>query len=243
MPKNGSGGRTPQPEELAFIPKDGAMLDCSLCSLKGFVSQFAEVVFILVSGLVGAFSLGCSHGFFCGNLAQPFKYIAYWLLMVVRVGLSSSLAGFVVFLRRRGCLGGLFLEASPTAGQGRKLIGTFSATDLRGCPAGMLQSWLSLSVLEFTERSSQGEKFGYNSTAASTTALINTSPGSRLLVTCLVTSPLEEVISKAVDYHVHRVWVVDQEGLLIGLVALSDILRSFRAAILAQDNESPGNQP
>eukprot|EP01018_Ginkgo_biloba_P015680 Gb_14237 [translate_table: standard] len=219
--------------------------------------RFLSYILMLV---IGTYSYGCM--FFEGSV-----YTRFWFGWGVLLGghtlhrafaslfwtcgdcygltttVFEVVLGFVVFLRRWGCLGDLFLEASPTAGQGRKLIGTFSATDLRGCPAGMLQSWLSLSVLEFTERSSQGEKFGYNSTAASTTALINTSPGSRLLVTCLVTSPLEEVISKAVDYHVHRVWVVDQEGLLIGLVALSDILRSFRAAILAQDNESPGNQP
>lgn len=117
--------------------------------------------------------------------------------------------------------------------QGRRLVGTFSATDLRGCPPRMLQSWLSLPVLEFTEKLSKAEKFTHNSATAA--ALTSISPGSRPLVTCLVTSSLEEVISKAVDYHVHRVWVVDQEGLLIGLIALTDILRAIHSKVVAHD--------
>lgn len=100
----------------------------------------------------------------------------------------------------------------------------------------MLKSWLSLSVLEFTEKLSKGEKFEQNPGAeAIAGALTSISPASRPLVTCLSTSPMEEVISKAVDYHVHRVWVIDEEGSLIGLVSLTDMLRAVRTVIVAQD--------
>ncbi|KAF2301356.1 hypothetical protein GH714_023266 [Hevea brasiliensis] len=37
-------------------------------------------------------------------------------------------------------------------GKGKKLMGTFSATDLRGCHLSALQTWLPLSALEFTEK-------------------------------------------------------------------------------------------
>ncbi|KAM4100434.1 hypothetical protein ACJW30_05G068800 [Castanea mollissima] len=74
-------------------------------------------------------------------------------------------------------------------GRGRKLIGTFSATDLRGSLLATLQSWQ--------------------------------------LVTCLPESSLTEVIDKAVTKRVHRVWVVDQQGLLVGLVSLTDIIRNL----------------
>jgi len=115
--------------------------------------------------------------------------------------------------------------------QGRRLVGTFSATDLRGCPPRMLQTWLSLPVLEFVEKLSEAGKFTHGSAAAA--ALTSASLGSRPLVTCLMTSSLEEVISKVVDYHIHRIWVVDQEGLLIGLVSLTDILRAVHSKIVA----------
>lgn len=115
--------------------------------------------------------------------------------------------------------------------QGRRLLGNFSATDLRGCPPRMLQTWLSLPVLEFVEKLSKAAKFTDSSAAAA--ALTSGSPGSRPLITCLMTSSLEEVITKVVDYHVHRIWVVDQEGLLIGLVSLTDILRAIHSKIVA----------
>ncbi|KAH9715103.1 SNF1-related protein kinase regulatory subunit gamma-like PV42a [Citrus sinensis] len=37
-------------------------------------------------------------------------------------------------------------------GNGRRLIGTFSATDLRGCHYAVLQTWLPLPALEFTQQ-------------------------------------------------------------------------------------------
>ncbi|KAG2723109.1 hypothetical protein I3760_02G157400 [Carya illinoinensis] len=82
-------------------------------------------------------------------------------------------------------------------GRGRKLIGTFSATDLRGRLLATLQSWLPLSALDFTE-------------SVSKSPLYASSDSPRELVTCVAESSLAEVIDKAVTRHVHRVWVVDQ---------------------------------
>ncbi|XVE52224.1 hypothetical protein DITRI_Ditri02bG0105900 [Diplodiscus trichospermus] len=108
-------------------------------------------------------------------------------------------------------------------GKGRKLIGTFSATDLRGCHFSALQTWLPLRAQEFTEIVSTSPLFA---------AEEGLSP--KELVTCLPDSPLSEVIDKVVSKHVHRVWVVDQQGLLVGLISLTDIVVVLRASILSK---------
>ncbi|XP_030968064.1 LOW QUALITY PROTEIN: SNF1-related protein kinase regulatory subunit gamma-like PV42a [Quercus lobata] len=106
-------------------------------------------------------------------------------------------------------------------GRGRKLIGTFSSTDLRGSLLATLQSWLPLSALDFTEYVSKGPLYA-------------SSDSPRQLVTCLPESSLTEVIDKAVTKHVHRVWVVDQQGLLVGLVSLTDIIRVIRLSLQSE---------
>ncbi|PWA42825.1 cystathionine beta-synthase (CBS) protein [Artemisia annua] len=104
-------------------------------------------------------------------------------------------------------------------GKGRKVIGTFSATDLRGCPVSYLQSWLPQSVMEYT-------------TSLLSVAANMAGSTPRELVTCYATSRLGEVVDKVVANHVHRVWVVDHEGLLEGLVSLTDIIRVIRSSLL-----------
>ncbi|XP_057450553.1 SNF1-related protein kinase regulatory subunit gamma-like PV42a [Lotus japonicus] len=112
-------------------------------------------------------------------------------------------------------------------GRCRKLIGTFSATDLRGCYLATLKSWLGISALAFTEEIATSPLF----TASDTQ---NTGTSKRELVTCHAESPLSEVIDKALTNHVHRVWVVDQEGLLMGVVSLTDVIRVMRQSMLSQ---------
>ncbi|KAI3761514.1 hypothetical protein L1987_51932 [Smallanthus sonchifolius] len=104
-------------------------------------------------------------------------------------------------------------------GIGRKVMGTFSATDLRGCPVSQLQSFLTVSVMEYT--------MGLLSVSAN---MAGSSP--RELVTCYSESRLGEVVGKLVANHVHRVWVVDRNGLLEGLVSLTDIIRVIRSYLL-----------
>ncbi|KFK43788.1 hypothetical protein AALP_AA1G172700 [Arabis alpina] len=96
-------------------------------------------------------------------------------------------------------------------GRHRKVIGTFSATDLKGCRLPELQTWLPLTALEFTEKASGKE---------------------REMVSCTVDMTMEEAIEKVVTRGVHRVWVVDQQGLLQGVLSLTDIIRAVRAALL-----------
>ncbi|KAK7325255.1 hypothetical protein VNO77_29414 [Canavalia gladiata] len=114
-------------------------------------------------------------------------------------------------------------------GRCRKLIGTFSATDLRGCYLETLKSWLGISALAFTEEVASSPLY---------TATDSENRGSRRdLVTCYAQSPLSEVIDKAVTRHVHRIWVVDQEGLLVGVVSLTDVLRVMRHSLLSDSDD------
>ncbi|XP_010250162.1 PREDICTED: SNF1-related protein kinase regulatory subunit gamma-like PV42a [Nelumbo nucifera] len=109
-------------------------------------------------------------------------------------------------------------------GKGRKLIGTFSASDLRGCPIALLQSWLSIGVIEFIEHIS----------IAPSNLAGDLGHSARELVTCYANSSLSEVIDKVVGAHVHRVWVVDQQGLLTGVVSLTDMIRVIRESLLSE---------
>ncbi|XP_050230681.1 SNF1-related protein kinase regulatory subunit gamma-like PV42a [Mercurialis annua] len=113
-------------------------------------------------------------------------------------------------------------------GKRRKLIGTFSATDLRGCHLSALQTWLPLTALEFTELVASSPIF-----ASPNTSIVL----PKELVTCHLVSPLAEVIDKAVVKHVHRVWAVDQQGFLDGLVSLTDIIKVVRASLLSNSYE------
>ncbi|KAK6128002.1 hypothetical protein DH2020_038263 [Rehmannia glutinosa] len=109
-------------------------------------------------------------------------------------------------------------------GKDRKLVGTFSATDLRGCPISQLQSCLHMNIVDFLEKlldTPQQEACGLRTS-------------TREHITCQPESLLREVVDKAINSHVHRVWVVDGRGLLAGLVSLTDIIRVIRVWMLSE---------
>ncbi|CAB4303376.1 unnamed protein product [Prunus armeniaca] len=114
-------------------------------------------------------------------------------------------------------------------GRGRQAIGTFSATDLRGCHFATLQTWLPMSALDYTETVLANPLLAAFNNAAG-------SPTTRELVAGRADSSLGEVIGKVVSKHVHRLWVVDQQGMLKGLISLTDIIRVLRLAILSEQN-------
>ncbi|KAJ8484291.1 hypothetical protein OPV22_016776 [Ensete ventricosum] len=122
-------------------------------------------------------------------------------------------------------------------GRGKRLIETFSATDLRLCPVVLLQPWLSLSVTEFKERLSMR---GSNASIAPPVAGDDPTPETRRLITCSPETSLSDAIESAVSNHVHRLWVVDGEGLLQGVVSLTDMLRVVRDAVLRAEQELEG---
>ncbi|KAL2458768.1 SNF1-related protein kinase regulatory subunit gamma-like PV42a [Forsythia ovata] len=107
-------------------------------------------------------------------------------------------------------------------GKHRMLVGTFSATDLRGCSLSQLKSCMNLSVIEFI----------CSGTPLHEASGLRTS--TKELVTCYPESTLGEVVDKAINNHVHRVWVTDEQGLLVGLVSLTDMTRVIRSWMLSE---------
>ncbi|KAI4977720.1 hypothetical protein ZWY2020_014274 [Hordeum vulgare] len=147
-------------------------------------------------------------------------------------------------------------------GRGKKVVETFSATDLRDCPVAQLRSWLGASVTEFKDKVAEYRREGSKPLDAAAGVqspdegdTINTAvdagtgtgneeekpPRTREMVTCSFESTLGEVIEKAAASHVHRLWVVDgkgeEEGMLRGVVSLTDVLRVVREAALGEDRE------
>ncbi|EES04549.1 hypothetical protein BDA96_04G053000 [Sorghum bicolor] len=145
-------------------------------------------------------------------------------------------------------------------GNGQRAIETFSATDLRDCPVARLQPWLGISVTEFKRKvaeyraSTKPVVPGADATDTGTPAddtpaavvAADDEPSGEqqeeeeepaALVTCSPESTLGEAIEAVASRHVHRLWVVDEEGLLHGVVSLTDILRAVRDAALGEDRE------
>ncbi|PKU84963.1 SNF1-related protein kinase regulatory subunit gamma-like PV42a [Dendrobium catenatum] len=112
-------------------------------------------------------------------------------------------------------------------GRGRSLIDAFSVIDLQSCSIAQLQSMLNATVMEFKERVSE--------ITASTAGTVEKQ--SQNLITCHSETTLAQVITEAALAHVHRVWVVDEQGLLRGFVSLTDILGAIRNKALASENE------
>ncbi|KAJ3695452.1 hypothetical protein LUZ60_000829 [Juncus effusus] len=118
-------------------------------------------------------------------------------------------------------------------GRGKRLVETFSVTDLRECSISQLQSWLGLTVTEFKD------KVAAFHASLTPEGGINTSEieKSKKLVMCYFESNLEDVIEMAVGKHVHRVWVVDRQGMLRGVVSLTDVLHVVRESALKTDKD------
>ncbi|XP_060167840.1 SNF1-related protein kinase regulatory subunit gamma-like PV42a [Lycium barbarum] len=109
-------------------------------------------------------------------------------------------------------------------GKKRKIVGTFSATDLRACPVQQIQPLLNLEVLDFLKMLSGTPLYGSTGLRSSW----------REQVTCHPESSLGEVVEKVVSDHVHRVWVVDEQGLLEGVVSVTDMIRVIRLWYLTE---------
>jgi len=98
-----------------------------------------------------------------------------------------------------------------------KLISTLSASDLRGITAEQLE-WLLLPVLEFLSRIQKGKP--------------------AVPVTCTPSDSVEEAMIKAVAAKVHRVWVVNSAQTAVGVVTLSDFIRTVLYGDLVHMNTS-----
>lgn len=88
----------------------------------------------------------------------------------------------------------------------------------------LLRSCLQMNVVDFISRLSEIPSHEISGLRNSTKELITCRPGSLL----------GEVVKEVVDKHVHRVWVVDESGLLGGLISLTDIIRAARVWMLSE---------
>ncbi|WOK91833.1 SNF1-related protein kinase regulatory subunit gamma-like PV42a [Canna indica] len=103
-------------------------------------------------------------------------------------------------------------------GKGKRVIETFSATDLGECPIDLLRSWLGLTVTEFKGRLRTRARVDGRAGEETRKGVIACGPEARLV----------DVMEMAVSNHVHRVWVVEGDGMLKGLVSITDMLRVIR---------------
>jgi CBS domain-containing protein len=123
---------------------------------------------------------------------------------------------------------------------------------LRGFSAEVYRTWRGKSILHVVKKARLMRKFGgVGSSILGLSTIVSTSASNiaesgefwmRTLdvteessiddeqVTCWMSSPLEEVMRKALDERVHRIWVVEKgtTDVLVGLVTFSDILGAIR---------------
>ncbi|TPX38256.1 hypothetical protein SmJEL517_g00033 [Synchytrium microbalum] len=92
--------------------------------------------------------------------------------------------------------------ALPILGKHNEIISTLSASDLRGLTEEKFGSF-NQPVMDFL-----------GSTA-------------KVPVTCTGADSLQSVIDKIIAKHVHRVWVVDGDNKVIGVVSLSDVISAL----------------
>lgn len=105
------------------------------------------------------------------------------------------------------------VSALPICDDQGRLISSFSASDLKGCEPGLLFKSLQESVVQFVRSAEQ--------------RLRPQQPG-RASISCKVGDAVGDVVKKLLDYRIHRVWVVDQKNVVIGVVAFSDIFSLLR---------------
>jgi len=99
------------------------------------------------------------------------------------------------------------VSAIPVQNQLNQLVGTVSASDLRGIHVQKLIPLLGLNVMQFIKEVT-GSSFGNQITVTPKDTLLN----------CM------EKILKA---EVHRAWVIDEDEHLLGVVTLTDIIKTF----------------
>jgi len=123
------------------------------------------------------------------------------------VTVSTSTSAFAAF-RKLWQRVNVNLQALPILNDSGALVGTLSAADLRGIRKATLKTSL-LPVVDFLRSQNGGQM--------------------KAPVTVTRNDTLATVVQKVVDNHVHRVWVVKDDGTntLAGVVALSDIIQKI----------------
>jgi len=99
--------------------------------------------------------------------------------------------------------------AAPILNEKAELVGTISASDVRGMTTESFPALL-LPVQEFIR---------------SRHALRGVAPPAP--VTCTVRTTIGYIITQMLDHHVHRTWVIDSDRHCVGVVSMTDILSKF----------------
>lgn len=120
-------------------------------------------------------------------------------------------------------------------------MGVFSTSLLLGCTSEMLQAWSQLSVTRFFNKAGFAQHWGMGE--AMRAGSLECRPFHKPPITCHLDSPMVEVMSNALSAQVHHTWVVDQEGLLTGVVSFSDIIRVAHEYFRPHYTQETGQQP
>ncbi|KAL2634782.1 hypothetical protein R1flu_006261 [Riccia fluitans] len=109
-------------------------------------------------------------------------------------------------------MNGITPGSQPKPMRGGQILGTLSASDFRGLGPDSLRTLTDFSVSQFLMTMSGAKT-------------------PRAPVTCRPTTPLGTMMGSAITSKVHRVWVVNDDGWLVGVVTFSDIIRAVRQEI------------
>ncbi|GBG90219.1 hypothetical protein CBR_g50398 [Chara braunii] len=103
----------------------------------------------------------------------------------------------------------------------RKIIGNVSARDIRFLlmEPGVLDNQSDLSVRQMMEKV---KRLHPHENQGSVSKVIMTPP-----ITCGRDETLKNVVHTLADYHIHRVYVTEEDGSLAGVVTIRDIISRF----------------
>jgi CBS-domain-containing membrane protein len=96
------------------------------------------------------------------------------------------------------------LSALPILDQRNRLLGTFSLSDIRGMDVDLIKRIPQLSVLTYFEL---------------------TKREVHMVANCTLMTAFGDVLDLFSKHRYHRLWIVDKEGRVAGVVSLTDVIR------------------
>jgi CBS domain-containing protein len=112
-----------------------------------------------------------------------------------------------------------------------KLVASLSASDLRGVTSDEVDALLLLPVLEFLQRRRATTPFTCNPSTTLHDVSLNTYIAALFFEFSFVNlrslvpdSALVQVMKSLVENKAHRLWIVDNEQKLLGVITLTDLL-------------------
>jgi CBS-domain-containing membrane protein len=135
------------------------------------------------------------------------------------------------------------IRAEASAGEAMTLftekgIHAAPVIDQAGRPIGVLsRSDLLVHQCENAKHRGGEPAYFYEPTSESDTMPTEGKPGAKTTVTALMTpavfavapdTPMHRVVSDMVGLHVHRLFVVDDDGVLVGVISTMDVLKALK---------------